>query len=238
MGAYSEIVPFFDLLYSSLKDYEHEARKIDEVLRGSGQTARRILDVGCGTGLHAYALARLGYVVDGVDVEPGCLRIAADRNPQGVFRRADMRTLAVDDPYDAVVCLFGAIGHARDEEGLRGTLSSLAAAVRPGGVVIVEPWFEPGVVAHGDVAMHTAESEEVKLCRMSRTAIHDHLSVLEFDYLIATRTATTHHREVHELGLFPARLMESELAAAGLEVSRDAHGFAGGGLWIGRRPAS
>lgn len=237
MGAYSEIVPYYDLLYSSLKDYEDEARKIHEILRESGEHVRRILDVGCGTGLHAYALTTLGYAVDGVDIEPGFLRIAADRNPAGSFRRADMRAFTVDEPYDAVVCLFSAIGYAQDEEGLRETLGSLAAAVRPGGVVIVEPWFEPGVMADGHVMMHTAESEEVKLCRMSRTTLGDHVSVLEFDYLIATGAATTHHREVHELGLFSARLMESAFVDAGLDVEYEAEGLAGRGLWIGRRTA-
>jgi SAM-dependent methyltransferase len=237
MGAYSEIVPYYDLLYSSLKDYEDEARKIHEIFRASGEHVRRVLDVGCGTGLHAYSLTRMGYGVDGIDIEPGFLRIAADRNPEGVFRPGDMRDFSVDEPYDAVLCLFSAIGYARDEEGLRRTLRSLARAVRPGGVVIVEPWFEPGVIAEGHVMMHTAESEEVKLCRMSRTTLQDHLSVLEFDYLVATDATTTHHREVHELGLFPAPLMERTFTDAGFDVEYEAGGLAGRGLWIGRKPA-
>lgn len=238
MGAYSEIVPYYDLLYSSLKDYEDEAAKIHDILRATGEHVRRILDVGCGTGLHAYALNRLGHGVDGLDIEPGFVRIAADRNPEGSFRKADMRDFTVEEPYDAVLCLFSAIGYAREEDGLRSTLHALAGAVRPGGVVIVEPWFEPGVMADGHVMMHTAESEEVKLCRMSRTTLRDHLSVLEFEYLVATRAATSHHREVHELGLFSARLMESAFAEAGLDVDYDAEGLAGRGLWVARRPDS
>lgn len=71
------------------------------------------------------------------------------RCPEATFHVGDMRTLDLPERYDVVLCLFSAIGYVRDEEGLRGTIEHLARHLKPEGVLLVDPWFEPGQLTHG-----------------------------------------------------------------------------------------
>ena len=96
-----------------------------------------VLDAGSGPGRHAVALARRGVKVHALDASPTFCRLAAEAAraeglPVAVVCQ-DVRTLAVTDTYDAVLCLcqggFGLLGGADDE----AVLERLAAALRPGG---------------------------------------------------------------------------------------------------------
>ena len=225
----------YDTLYSDVKDYEGEAAQLTEILRSSSQEVRRVLDVGCATGLHARALSDSGFDVDGLDLEPGFIEIAHRRNPDGEFAVGDMTAFEVDQPYDAVLCLFSAIGYAMTESGLLSALACFARAVRPGGFVIVEPWFEPGFLTDGHTSMLTVETEGAKVCRMSRTDVDGPISRLEFDYLIARRDGTEHIHEIHEMGLFSRQQLEKAFASAGLEVEHHTDGLIGRGMYVGRR---
>lgn len=75
----------------------------------------RILDVGCGTGRHAIALAKRGYRVTGIDISAGMLAVARMKTEElGLdveFLRADARDFRFDEPFDVALCLCeGAVG--------------------------------------------------------------------------------------------------------------------------------
>jgi ubiquinone/menaquinone biosynthesis C-methylase UbiE len=97
----------------------------------------RVLDVGCGPGRHALALARRGIDVVGVDLSEdfiGLARESAAAEDLPVrFVVGDVRELGYDAEFDAVICLcqggFGLLG-GRDETQ---ALERIAAALRPGG---------------------------------------------------------------------------------------------------------
>jgi SAM-dependent methyltransferase len=100
------------------------------LLRGGG----RALDVACGDGRNARALARLGYDVDAVDVSDvtiEALRATAPERAPGVHPRvADLeREPLARDAYDVVVN-FNYLQ--------RGLFGALAAALRPGGWLLFE----------------------------------------------------------------------------------------------------
>jgi len=93
----------------------------------------RVLDVACGSGRHARALAELGFRVVGVDLSRDLLGEAGD-----VTRlRADMRTLPFSAEFDAATSFFTSFGYF-DDDGNRGTLASIAAALRPGGAFLLD----------------------------------------------------------------------------------------------------
>lgn len=97
----------------------------------------RVLDVGCGPGRHALALARRGFDVVGVDHSPEFIRLAreaAGREGLAVeLEELDVRELDHTGEFDAAVCLcqggFGLLG-GRDEDEVFGRI---AATLRRGG---------------------------------------------------------------------------------------------------------
>lgn len=63
-----------------------------------------ILDLGCGGGEPiARFLIDRGFAVTGVDLAGSQIELAATRFPRARWLRADMRTVALDGPFDAVI---------------------------------------------------------------------------------------------------------------------------------------
>jgi hypothetical protein len=104
--------------------------------------------------------------------------------------------------------------------------------VRPGGVVIVEPWFEPGVLDPNRTDRITAETNGVRITRTSRMELEGNLSRLHFEYEITDSAGTRIAREVHELGVFPRSDLLNTFRAAGLDPDFDPMGLSGRGLYV------
>ena len=234
MGHYSESAEFYDLLYGARKDHGAEADLLAELIRARCPEARTILDVGCGTGAHARALTDAGFEVDGVDLEPTMVATAAVRCPEGTFSVGDMVDFDAPRRYDVVVSLFSAIGYARTYERLRDTVTAMRRHLNDGGLLIVDPWFEPGELTHGFVSTLAAEEPGRAVCRVSRTVIEGTISRMEFEYLVGTAEGIERRSEVHELGLFTQDQMESALRAVGLSVERIPRVLRTRGIYLAR----
>src|SRR5690606_35372446 len=144
MPHYAEAAEFYDLLYQGEKDYAAEAGLLSRLIRERAPGAATLLDVGCGTGSHARALIDAGFRVDGIDLEPAFIDLARAKCPEGTFHVGDMTALDLPGRYDVVTCLFSAIGYVESETALRQAIAGMRRHLNPGGVLIVDPWFEPG----------------------------------------------------------------------------------------------
>lgn len=116
------------------------------------EAGMEVLDVGCGPGRHAVALAKRGIRVFGVDISERFLEVANDlADEQGVgdlveFHRADARALELPERFDAAISLCqGAFGlggppDGDDPQNLvpdASVLGGVRAALVPGGRVAV-----------------------------------------------------------------------------------------------------
>jgi ubiquinone/menaquinone biosynthesis C-methylase UbiE len=124
------------LRYSFTKGTDQEVAFLIEVLEL--EPGDRVLDVGCGPGRHAVALAEAGFAVTGVDVSAGLLEIARsaaqERNVKVSFFRQDARSMPFADEFDAVISICqGGFGLMGDDDTL--ILHRMAEALKPGGVL-------------------------------------------------------------------------------------------------------
>ncbi len=107
----------------------------------------QVLDVGCGPGRHALELARRGMAVTGIDRSPDFVALAREAaSAEGLaidFDVLDVRDLAFDGRFDAVICLcqggFGLLG-GRDEPAV---FAQIVRSVRPGGAIAVSAFSAP-----------------------------------------------------------------------------------------------
>lgn len=230
---FSESTELYDIIYSEFKDFEAEADEVAWLLRRVCPAAKRILDVGCGTGRHAKALMQKhGFELEGLDIESGFLQIARERCPEASFFRGDMASFDLERTYDAVICLFSSIGYVRTLDRLGLAARSIRRHVAPGGIAIIEPWFTPDAFIPRALHMNTVDREDLKICRVNRTEVRDRISWMEFHYLVARPEEIQHLKEVHELGLFTQEEMMEALRAGGFEpVEFDPDGITGRGLY-------
>jgi 2-polyprenyl-6-hydroxyphenyl methylase/3-demethylubiquinone-9 3-methyltransferase len=100
---------------------------------------RTVVDVGCGGGILAEAMARHGAQVLGIDMAPGALEVAElHALEQGVkvqYRRVSAEALAAERPgaFDVVTCM-EMLEHVPEPEPV---LHALAGLVKPGGDVFI-----------------------------------------------------------------------------------------------------
>jgi SAM-dependent methyltransferase len=105
------------------------------------EPASDVLDVPCGEGRIGRALAKRGHHVTGIDIterflEEGRQRAEAD-GVEMRFVHGDMRRLAFDGEFDAVVNFWGSFGYF-DAEGDRAVADGVARALRSGGRLLIE----------------------------------------------------------------------------------------------------
>lgn len=121
----------------------------------------RVLDVACGAGRHARALAALGHTVVGADLSRELLAAAAE-----VRRvRADMRALPFEGAFDAATSFFTSFGYFDDAGNLR-TLRSIAASLRRGGVFFLD--FLNAVAVRAKLVPESVEERGGKRFRVRR----------------------------------------------------------------------
>ncbi len=108
--------------YVEWKDrLDHEIPFITRAIKNRGT---KIIDVGCGTGEHAIALAKLGFEVLGTDQSSNMIKIASGKTeglPQKVKNKLSFRKIKaeeldkkVSEEFDAAIIMGGVIAHSFD----------------------------------------------------------------------------------------------------------------------------
>ncbi len=144
--------PEYELVYQD-RDEAEAARLVDFVERVAAPAeGTAIVDMGCGRGRHARALARRGYHVTGVDLSERAIEEARKRaEKEGLdvlFRRGDMRLPVCDCCFDGVINVFTAFGYFDDDEDHVRALRAMRRSLRAGGWFIQDFFNVPYVIDH------------------------------------------------------------------------------------------
>ena len=231
---FSRSARLYDSIYLNIgKDYSEEAGKIHAFIQQHKQTSGNLLlDVACGTGLHIGPL-REHYEVEGLDLDEKMLEIAREKHPDISLHQGDMLNFDPGHPFDAITCLFSSIGYVKSIPGLNQAIGNMARHLKPGGILLVEPWFTPEAWNTGTLHASLVDKPELKIARMNISERKGRLSFFTLHYLVATPEGIEHFTELHELGLFTEVDHLEAFRAAGLEVIFDPAGLTGRGLYMG-----
>jgi SAM-dependent methyltransferase len=231
---YTQSAKYYDALYRALgKDYAQEGARIQQIVsdrcRSGGKT---LLDIGCGTGKHIEAL-RPHFECEGLDVDRTMLDIARERNPGVAFHLGDMIGFNLGKRFDVITCLFGSIGYVPNVQRLEQTIQTFARHLKPGGVIVVEPWVKPEDWKDGQVNALYVNEPELKVARMSVARRDANISILNFHYMVASRDGIRTFTEPHRLTLFSDDEYRQAFARARLFFDYEENGLTPGrGLYV------
>jgi SAM-dependent methyltransferase len=198
---------YYDLLYRD-KNYAGEAEYVAAHIRNLAPQAKRILELGCGTGVHAEHLARTGYTVHGVDMSEAMLVRAEARKaglPSAVaahlsFGHGDVRTVRTGESYDAVISLFHVISYQITNDDLQAAFATAKAHLNPGGVFLFDFWYGPAVLTDPPVVrVKRLGDEEIEVLRIAEPVIHFNENVVDVNYqVMITEKATGGIEQIRE----------------------------------------
>jgi glycine/sarcosine N-methyltransferase len=151
---YDDFSAEYDLFIDWPSRLAAELPFVERQLQAAG--AHRLLDAACGTGMHAIALAQLGYAPVGADLSPGMIECSrANAAAAGVdvpFHVAGLGDLEaqVGSGFDGVLCLGNSLPHVLTADALALALSDLGACLRPGGLLLLQNRNFDAVLARGE----------------------------------------------------------------------------------------
>ncbi len=188
-----------------------------QLLRRSGATSGRVVDLGCGGGTLARALTRAGYDVLGIDISFAMIALARKRAPLARFLCGSLFSAELP-PCIAVVSLGECFNYTFDPGNSPGALRKMFrrvyAALRPGGVFVFDV-AEPGRGGAVPVRRWWQGGDWVLLAETSEKS-----DVLTRRMTVFRLIGRTYRRsdETHVVRLYRREDINSELQRAGFTV--------------------
>jgi SAM-dependent methyltransferase len=141
-------------IYAPLLPPERTEREVEGILALLGACGvgpgSAVLDLACGHGRHAIPLAQRGFRVTGFDLSEEFLeRARAAAQAQGAEVRwvhGDMRALAFEAEFDAVINIFTAFGYFESDDEDLEVLRGVHRALSPGGGLLLETMHRDALV--------------------------------------------------------------------------------------------
>ena len=144
---YSDI---YNILYKK-KNYKKEARYISKIIKNFNKksTNASILDLGCGTGIHAIELNKLGYNVTGLDQSAHMISIAKklNHNNENFFINKNITKFKYINKFDAVISMFAVIGYLTSNVDLLSTFKNSYNSLNKNGVFSFDCWNGSAVLS-------------------------------------------------------------------------------------------
>ena len=129
---YKEFAKYYDNFYKN-KNYHKET----EFLKSFINQDDKIIDIGCGTGLHASLLQQNGFQVDGLDLNKEMLDIAKTRVYSNLYLQ-DVLDISLNQKYDIIISMFAVLNHLKDTQELEKALMNLKNILTDGGKIIID----------------------------------------------------------------------------------------------------
>ena len=192
MKVFDKYAAYYDLFYKD-KDYEEEGNYIHGLISEHHPEAKTILDLGCGTGKHAFHFASLGYQVDGIDFAESMIQQAnksliseyENQKERLSFYVGDIRNYRNEKKYDVVVSLFHVMSYQVTNADLQASFETAKTHLKKGGILIFDFWYGPGVLSDPPVVrVKRMENTKINVTRIAEPVIHPNDNYVDVNYTI------------------------------------------------------
>lgn len=212
-------------IVSSPEEYAEETEFYARVIREHAQIpVRRVLALGCGAGNIEYTLKK-HFDVTGVDASETMLKRARRRNPEVSYVQGDMRTVRLDETFDAVTILDSEVYmHTTDE--LRAGFATAYTHLVPGGCFLTLVEYTAEDFVQNKITSETKRAGDTEVVFIENNCDPDPTdTTFEATFVFLIRRAGEFSVEVdrHVLGLFPLATWIDLMKETGFAVDESSY---------------
>ena len=207
MDNFNTYAEYYNLLYKD-KDYKAEADYIDSLIKKFSSSSASVLDLGCGTGRHAYELYKMGYSVTGIDMSTNMLKMTDNLPENNIeFHLGDVRNIDLQKQYDVVISLFHVLSYQQTNADVLAMLNTVNKHLKNNGIFIVDCWYGPGVMNdRPTIRRKELENENIKIDRLAEPVMHFDKNIVDVNYTLNVEEKSTGNRseikETHSMRYF------------------------------------
>jgi len=163
---YSELASVYHEMYQHIFDYDKEFDFYDAILKSNN--CRKILEIGCGSGMLARQFLKNEYDFLGLDLFNEMLNIARKETNSDRFVQGDMRNLSYEGQFDAVLITGRSIAYVTENKGIIDTFNGVHRALRPDGIFIFGVFEANGIFDNFNDFEQTIDHKNKKIRRISK----------------------------------------------------------------------
>jgi len=211
------------MLYKD-KEYALESDYIFKLVSSRMPNAKTLLDIGCGSGKHAYEMYKKGFNVTGVDLSDTMLEQAKKLPENEIsFYKGDARNVRLNSDFDIVTSLFHVLSYQNSNEDVLDMLRTIKQHLSHDGVFVIDFWYGPGVLNDPPVVRKkTLVDELLTVIRIAEPTVHFDKNIVDVNYhLIAwenSEKVVSEIKEQHKMRYFFLPELYLMLETVGLRV--------------------
>jgi SAM-dependent methyltransferase len=212
-AVFSGYARYYDLIYLD-KDYAAEAEYVAGLIRKFHPSARAILELGSGTGIHASLLAEKGFAVRGIErsreMLARSLSLAESMktgHDQLTFSPGDIRDIRLNESFDVVIALFHVISYQTTNEDVTAAFETARNHLKPGGIFLFDVWYGPAVLTERPrVRIKRMVDDQSEITRLADPVLHPNENRVDVNYHVFVRDLATQAvaelKETHTMRYF------------------------------------
>lgn len=214
---------YYDLLYKD-KDYQQEADAVFEKLTSYSYSIHNVLELGCGSGNHAFWFTRKGWEITGIELSEKMVECAKtkgikDFNPIV----GDISCFTLEKKYDAAISLFHVISYLNTNESVLNCFQCVNRHLNTNGIFLFDVWFTPGVYSlKPETRIKRIEDNKVEITRLAESTLHYDTNIVDVNYQVMVLDKSTNEwatfNELHPMRHFSMTEIELFAKFAGFEV--------------------
>lgn len=223
MDVFCDYALHYDALNQG-KNYQVEVDYIHRLVQRFCPSCKDILELGCGTGIHASLLASKGLSVYGVDQSKKMIDLAEQKKAPGVsYEVCDIRKLRLERHFDVIISLFHVLSYQVSERDLSSMLETVERHLRPGGIFIFDFWYAPAVLAQRpSERLRSSETDKLFIERFAKPTLKERENLVEVQYNFKIKDKesgeVSEFFENHPMRYFTIKELEDKMASYQLKT--------------------
>lgn len=223
MSNFQKYSQYYDLLYKD-KNYKNESNYVIDKIKKFNSNAESILELGSGSGSHAFFLSENGYEITGIEQSQEMINQSLQKNISN-FKSilGDISKTKIDQKFDVVVSLFHVISYLNDNNSLINCFQNTYNHLNDDGIFIFDVWYSPAVFHQKpETRIKKLENQEIEILRIAESQIISEKNVVEVNFDVFIKDKKTkiseNLKEMHLMRHFSIPEIELLAKFTGFEI--------------------